>query len=299
MTDRTISPLRQRMIEDMTVRGFIACTQRGYIRAVRDFTIFFGRSPDQATAEDLRRFQLHMRSEGASAANINMAVSALRFFFGVTLGRGDAEVGMTTVRQPQRLPVILSPEEVARLLDHAPGLKSRAALSLAYGAGLRASEVVSLKISDIDSQRKVIRVEQGKGRKDRYAMLSDDLLNLLRDWWRAGREKGVMLAHGSGGGGWLFPGQNPVNAMTTRQLSRIFHGAKDAAGIDKRVSLHTLRHCFATHLLEQKVDIRVIQVLLGHKKLETTAHYSQVASTTLRAVKSPLEHLTQGPLPPA
>jgi site-specific recombinase XerD len=225
---------------------------------------------------------------------MNMAVSALRFFFAVTLGRGDAEVGMTTVRTPRRLPVILSPEEVARLLDATPGLKYRAALSVAYGAGLRASEVVSLKVSDIDSSRQVIRVEQGKGRKDRYAMLSDPLLDLLRAWWLAARERGVMLP-----AGWLFPGQNPVNPMTTRQLSRVFHGAREAAGIDKPVSLHTLRHCFATHLLEQKVDIRVIQVLLGHKKLETTAHYSQVASTTLRAVKSPLEALSQGPLPPA
>ena len=287
MTDKTISPLRRRMTEDMTVRGFTACTQRGYIRAVKDFTAFFGRSPDQASAEDLRRFQLHMRSEGASATSMNTTVSALRFFFGVTLERGDAEVGMTTVRLPRRLPVILSPEEVARLLDAAPGLKSRAALSLAYGAGLRASEVVSLKVADIDSGRQVIRVEQGKGRKDRYAMLSTDLLELLRSWWRAGREQGVMLP-----GGWLFPGQNPVNPLTTRQLSRVFHAAKAAAEIDKRVSLHTLRHCFATHLLEQKVDIRVIQVLLGHKKLDTTAHYSQVDSTTLRAIKSPLEQLS-------
>jgi site-specific recombinase XerD len=168
-------------------------------------------------------------------------------------------------------------------------LKARAALSLAYGAGLRASEVVSLKVTDIDSPRQVIRIEQGKGRKDRYAMLSDDLLALLRDWWRVGREKGVMLP-----GGWLFPGQNPVNPLTPRQLGRIFHGAKDAAGIDKRVSLHTLRHCFATHLLEQKVDIRVIQVLLGHAKLNTTAHYSQVDSRTLKAVKSPLSLLPSG-----
>lgn len=290
MTDTAISPsgspLRRRMIEDMDVRGFTACTQRGYIAAVSNFTAFLGRSPDQAGADDLRRFQVHMRSSGASATTMNAAVSALRFFFGVTLGRGDAEVGMTTVRLPQRLPVILSPEEVARLLDHAPGVKARAALSVAYGAGLRASEVVSLKVTDIDSQRQVIRVEQGKGRKDRYAMLSDDLLALLRAWWRAGREKGVMLP-----AGWLFPGQNPVNPMTTRQLSRIFHGAKAAAGIDKTVSLHTLRHCFATHLLEQKVDIRVIQVLLGHAKLNTTAHYSRVDSRTLKAVKSPLELL--------
>ncbi len=298
MTDRSISPagspLRRRMTEDMTVRGFAPKTQRGYIRAVKDFTAFFGRSPDQAGAEDLRRYQLHMRSSGASATSMNTVVSALRFFFGVTLGRGDAQAGMTTVREPRRLPVILSPEEVARLLDAAPGLKYRAALSVAYGAGLRASEVVSLKVADIDSSRRVIRVEQGKGCKDRYAMLSEPLLDLLRAWWLAARERGVM-----GPGGWLFPGQNPINPLTTRQLRRAFDGAREAAGIDKRVSLHSLRHCFATHLLEQKVDIRIIQVLLGHKKLDTTARYSQIASTTLRAVKSPLEHLSQGPLPPA
>jgi site-specific recombinase XerD len=280
MTDKRISPLRRRMTEDMTVRGFTASTQGGYLAAVENFTAFFGRSPDQASAEDLRRYQLHMRSNGASATGMNAAVSALRFFFGVTLGRGDAQAGMTTVREPRRLPVVLSPEEVRRLLDAAPGLKYRAALSVAYGAGLRASEVVSLKLADIDSERMVIRVEQGKGRKDRYAMLSEHLLHLLRAYWKASRPQG-----------WLFPGQNPVNPLTTRQLNRAFHGAKAAAGIDKRVCLHTLRHCFATHLLEQKVDIRVIQVLLGHSKLDTTARYARVASTTLRAVKSPLEQL--------
>ncbi len=286
MTNTTISPLRQRMFEDMTVRGFTLNTQRAYIKAVWKFTRFLGRSPDKATTEDLRRFQFHMRSEGASATMMNAAVSALRFFFGVTLGRGDAEVGMTTVPRPQRLPVILSPGEVAQLLNHASGLKARATLSLAYGAGLRASEVVSLKVSDIESERQVIRVEQGKGRKDRYTILPDRLLEVLRLWWRVGFEKGVMVP-----GGWLFPGQKPVNSMSTRQLCHIFHDAKDAAGIDKPVSLHTLRHCFATHLLEQNVDIRVIQVLLGHRKLDTTAHYSRVNSSTLKAIKSPLDHL--------
>jgi site-specific recombinase XerD len=288
MTDRIISPLRRRMTEDMTIRGFTVGTQRGYLAAVEKFTSFLGRAPDGATAEDLRRYQLHMRSSGASATAMNTAVSALRFFFTVTLGRGDAQVGMTTVREPRKLPVVLSPEEVARLLDAASGLKYRAALSVAYGAGLRASEVVSLKLTDIDSSRRVIRVEQGKGRKDRYSMLSEPLLYLLRTYWKASRPRG-----------WLFPGQNPVNPLTTRQLNRAFHGAKAAAGIDKPVSLHTLRHCFATHLLEQKVDIRVIQVLLGHSKLDTTARYSHLASTTLRAVKSPLDHLSPGPLPPA
>ncbi len=284
MTDRSISPLRRRMIEDMKIRGFAIKTQTGYLRAVKNFTAFLGRSPDRADAEELRRYQLHMRSNGASATTMNAAVSALRFFFGVTLGRGDAQVAMTTVREPRRLPVILSPEEVRRLLDAAPDLKYKAALSVAYGTGLRASEVVSLKVGDIDSERRVIRVEQGKGAKDRYAMLSEHLLHLLRTYWKASRP-----------GGWLFPGRNPVNPLTTRQLRRAFDGAREAAGIDKPVSLHTLRHCFATHLLEQKVDIRVIQVLLGPTKLDTTARYSQVASTTLHAVKSPLEHLKPPP----
>jgi integrase/recombinase XerD len=292
--DKPISPLRRRMLEDMTVRGFAPKTQTGYIRAVRNFTVFLGRAPDRASAEDLRRYQLHMRSERVSATTMNAAVSALRFFFEVTLKRREVTALLTTVREPQRLPVVLSPAEVARLLDAAPGLKARAALSLAYGAGLRASEVVFLKISDIDRERHTIRIEQSKGRKDRNAILSDDLLELLRAWWRAGHEKGVMLP-----GGWLFPGQDPVNPMTTRQLNRLFHVAKDAAGIDKKASLHTLRHCFATHLLERGVDIRVIQILLGHKKLETTARYSHIASSTLKAVKSPLEYLELAPLPPA
>ena len=287
MTDQSISPLRRRMTEDMTVRAFTASTQRGYLRAVAQFTAFLGRSPDQAEAEDLRRYQLAMRAGGASATTMNAAVSSLRFFFTVTLGRNDANTAMTTVREPRRLPVILSLEEIARLLDAAPGLKYKAALSVAYGAGLRASEVVSLKVSDIDSERKVIRVEQGKGAKDRYAMLSDLLLDVLRAWWRESRPQG-----------WLFPGQNPVNPLTTRQLRRACHVASQAAGIDKRVSLHTLRHSFATHLLEQKVDIRVIQVLLGHKKLETTALYSQVATRTIREVRSPLEQLTRKMKPP-
>ncbi len=280
MTDKAISPLRRRMIEDMTIRKLAPKTQASYIRAVRNFTDFLGRSPDRASAEDLRRYQLHLASSGVSVPSLNATVTALRFFFQVTLGRGEVTAKMTFVREPRKLPVILSLEEVARLLGAAPGLKYRAALSVAYGAGLRASEVISLKLSDIDSGRMVIRVEQGKGGKDRYVMLSPSLLELLRAWWRAARPRG-----------WLFPGQNPINPLTTRQLNRACHAATLAAGIDKRVSLHTLRHSFATHLLEQKVDIRVIQVLLGHKKLDTTALYSQVATKTIREVRSPLERL--------
>ena len=293
MTDTRISPLRQRMIDDMTIRKMASKTQAAYIRAVKNFTIFLGRSPDTASSEDLRRFQLHLASSGVSAPTQNATVTALRFFFAVTLGRRGATDHLPFVRQPRKLPVVLSLDEVARLLDAAQssspgGLKYKAALSVAYGAGLRASEVVSLKLADVDSTRMVIRVEQGKGRKDRYALLSPPLLDLLRAWWREGRQLG-----------WLFPGQNPINPLTTRQLNRACHAAAEAAGIDKRVSLHTLRHSFATHLLEQKVDIRVIQVLLGHKKLETTALYAQVATRTLREVRSPLEGLAIKGEPPA
>src|SRR5712672_2520093 len=288
MTDTPVSPLRQRMIEDMTIRKLAPKTQVSYIRAVRNFTILLGRSPDQASAEDLRRYQVHLASSGVAVPSQNATVTALRFFFAVTLGRSEITQRMAFVREPRKLPVVLSPQEVARLLEAAPGLKYRAALSVAYGAGLRANEVVSLKIGDIDSTRMVIRVEQGKGNKDRYVMLSGHLLELLRAYWKAARPQG-----------WLFPGQNRVNPLTTRQLNRACHAAAQAAGIDKRVSLHTLRHSFATHLLEQKVDIRVIQVLLGHKKLDTTALYSQVATRTIREVRSPLEQLAMTVKPPA
>jgi len=296
MTESTksLSPLRQRMIEDMRLRKLSPKTQTHYIRAVRNLTRYLGRSPDTATVEDLRRYQLHLVDTGISSVSLNAAITGLRFFFEVTLGRSDAMAKMKAVYEPRRLPVVLSAEEVTRLLDAAPNLKAKAALAVAYGTGLRASEVVHLKVGDIDRERRVIRVEQGKGRKDRYAMLSPKLHALLRTWWRDGRAQGKMLP-----GGWLFPGQNPVNPMTTRQLNRLCHAAVDAAGLDKRVSLHTLRHSFATQLLEQGVDIRIIQVLLGHKKLETTALYSQVATRTLRDVASPLDHLTLEMNPPA
>ena len=287
MTDKAISPLRRRMIEDMTIRKFAPKTQASYIRAVRNFTVFLGRAPGQARAEDLRRYQLHLASTGVSIPSQNASVTALRFFFAVTLGRSEVTERLPFVREPRKLPVVLSPEEVARFLEAAPGLY-RAALSVAYGAGVRANEVISLKLGDIDGTRMVIRVEQGKGRKDRYVMLCEHLLALLRAYWQAARPQG-----------WLFPGRDPVQPLTTRQLNRACHAAAQAAGIDKRVSLHTLRHSFATHLLEQKVDIRVIQVLLGHQKLDTTALYSQVATKTIREVRSPLEQLAITVNPPA
>lgn len=285
-TANPISPLRQRMLEDMRMRKLGEKTQVGYLRAVRDFNVFLERSPANATAEDVRRYQLHLADRGVSAVSINAALTGLRFFFDITLDRVAVMAKVAHVHQPRTLPVILSVEEVTRFLDAAPGLKYRAALSVAYGAGLRASEVVSLKVGDIDSERMSIRVEQGKGHRDRYAMLSPTLLEVLRAWWREGHARGWMLP-----GGWLFPGQNPVDPMSTRQLNRACHAAADEAGITKRVSLHTLRHSFATHLLEQKVDIRVIQVLLGHQKLENTALYSQVATRTLREVTGPLGRL--------
>ena len=288
MTHNTkpISPLRQRMIEDMQLRKLSPQTQAAYIRAVIKLTRFLGHSPDTAMAEDLRRYQIHLVETGISSIMLNATITALRFFFGVTLDRPEALAKMSAVREPRKLPLVLSREEVARLIEAAGKPTYQAAFSVAYGAGLRASEVVALKVGDIDSTRMTLRIEQGKGRKDRYAMLSPVLLERLRTWWRAAHAKGKMLD-----GGWLFPGQNPINPLSTRQLNRICHAAAAAAEIDKRVLMHTLRHSYATHLLEQKVDIRVIQVLLGHKKLETTALYAQVATDVLREVVSPLESL--------
>jgi integrase/recombinase XerD len=280
MTDQAISPLRRRMIEDMTIRKLSPKTQQGYIRTIKNLAAFVGGSPDTASFEDIRRFQLQVAQSGVGTGALNATVAALRFFFRVTLKRYAIVEHTAFIHEPRKLPVVLSPDEVARLLDAAPGLKYKAALSVAYGAGLRASEVVSLKISDIDSKRMVIRVEQGKGGKDRYVMLSPRLLDLLRAWCKAGRPQG-----------WLFPGQNRVNPLTTRQFNRACHAAAHMAGIDKRVSPHTLRHSFATHLLEQNIDIRVIQVLLGHAKLDTTALYTRVATKTIREIMSPLERL--------
>ncbi len=250
MSEKPISPLRRRMIEDMTVRNFVEKTRNDYIRHVRTFTAFLGRSPDMATPEDLRRFQLHQTQTGVRAPSMNGSVAALRFFFTVTLDRPEMARHLTFVREPRKMPVVLSPEEVARLLEAAPGPKYRAALSAAYAAGLRVSEVVALKVSDIDSERLLLRIEQGKGRKDRYAMLSPKLLELLRDWYRIARPAV-----------WLFPGGDPMLPMTTRQLNRAVHAAAAVAGINKRVTPHTLRHSFATHLLEQKTDVAIMSPL--------------------------------------
>ncbi len=283
-TTETTSELRRRMIEDMRMRKLGDKTQSSYIRAVRKFAGYLGRSPDSATVEDLRNFQLHLVDHGVSPITLNATITGLKFFFDITLDRVELMARMQPVSVPRTLPVILSREEVTRLIAAAGNLKHQTALSVAYGAGLRASEVVALKVGDIDSERMTLRIEQGKGHKDRYAMLPPLLLERLRTWWRVARAQGKMLD-----GGWLFPGLNPIESLSTRQLNRAIHAAAEAAQIDKRVSMHTLRHSFATHLLEQKVDIRVIQVLLGHKRLDTTALYAQVATDLLREVISPLE----------
>ncbi len=286
-TDAPITPLRQRMQHDMMMRGLGRHTQQDYIRHVRRFAAFLERPPDTATEEDIRRFQLSQHERGVSASTINGAVSALRFLFAATLGRKDLARALVIIRYRRKLPDVLSVEEAAQLLEAAPGIKYKAALGVAYGAGLRVSEVAHLKVDDIDSTRMLIRVEQGKGGKDRNAMLSPQLLELLRMWWREGKRRNVMLPHG-----WLFPGRSYTDPISARQLHRAVQEAAEVAGIRKRVSPHTLRHSFATHLLEQDVDIRVIQVLLGHSKLETTALYTKVSTRTIHAVAGPLERLT-------
>jgi site-specific recombinase XerD len=283
-----ISPLRQRMIDDMRMRKLNPKTQAHYIRSVRQFSAWLNRSPATATAEDLRNYQLHLVDRGTSAISINTAITGLKFFFYITVDRPEVVAKMQSIHAPRRLPVVLSREEAVRLIAASGNLKHQTALSVAYGAGLRVSEVVALKVGDIDSQRMTLRIEQGKGGKDRFAMLSPVMLERLRFWWQVARSQGKMLQ-----GGWLFPGLNPIEPLSCRQMNRAVHAAAIAAKIDKRVTMHTLRHSFATHLLEQKVDIRVIQVLLGHKKLDTTALYTQVASDILREVISPLE--TQKP----
>jgi site-specific recombinase XerD len=279
------------MIEDMRMRKLELRTREGYVRAVRKLAKYLGRAPDTATAEELRNFQLHLVDRGVSPITLNATITGLKFFFEVTVGHGEVMAKMQTVHVPRTLPVVLSREEVGRLIAAAGNLKHQTALAVAYGAGLRASEVTALKVGDIDSQRMTLRVERGKGSKDRYAMLSPVLLERLRIWWKVARAQGKMFD-----GGWLFPGLNPIESLSTRQLNRAIHAAAKAAQIDKRVSLHTLRHSFATHLLEQKVDIRVIQVLLGHKRLDTTALYAQVATDLLREVVSPLDTLDPVPL---
>ncbi len=284
MKDQRTTPLRQRMIEDMCIRGLGLKSQSAHIRGVKHFAAFLGRSPDTATPDDLRSYQLQMTKDGVSASVFNTRIIALRFFFGTTCGREDMKRYMQFHRQPRKLPAVLSVQEVARILASAPGpgLKYRAALGISYGAGLRSAEVCKLKVSDIDSDRMLIHVHEGKGGKDRMAMLSPRLLDLLRDCWREMRPRA-----------WLFPGKPRINPISPRQLNRAFHSALDMSGVARPATLHTLRHSFATHLLEANTDVRVIQVLLGHSKLSTTARYTHVATKTIQGTASPYEQIDQ------
>ena len=291
MRTDTVSPLRQRMIEDMNARKLCTETQRGHIHSCKRFAVFLKRSPDTATFEDIRLFQLHLAETGVSICNRNRIMTGLRFLFRVTLRRLDLAAEIYHIREPQKIPLVMSQDETRRLLAVATSLKVRTLLSLGYGCGLRAGEVVRLKVKDIDKAQNIIRVEQSKGRKDRHVMLSPEMLALLRQWWKARPRRwdaGVPPEERL-----LFPGRKPGKPMTTRQLSRLFHEAADAAGIKKSVTLHALRHSFATHLLEDDTDIRIIQALLGHDKLDTTARYTRVATGLIASIESPLDRLLQ------
>jgi integrase/recombinase XerD len=291
MSTDIITPLRQRMIEDMNARKLCAGTQRGHIRSCRRFAAFLERSPDTATVEDIRRFQLHLAETAVSICTRNRIMTGLRFLLRVTLRRLDLAAEIYHIREPQKIPLVMSADETKRLLAVASSLKARILLSLGYGCGLRAGEVIRLKAKHIDSAQKIIRIEQSKGGKDRNVMLSPETLDLLRQWWKARPSRydtGTPLQER-----WLFPGNRRGKPMTTRQLNRLFHEAADVAGIKKPVTLHALRHSFATHLLERGTDIRIIQALLGHDKLDTTARYTRVATGMIAGVESPLDLLSQ------
>jgi len=283
-----MSPLRQRMIEDMTIRNLSPTTQRDYVYAVQKFSRYFGRSPDRLEDEAVRAYQVHLVEKGTSWQSLNQTVCALRFFYGVTLGRVDVPERIAHAREPRKLPVVLSSDEVARFLAAIREMRSRVALTTAYATGLRVSEVVSLKIADIDSSRMVIRVEHGKGRKDRYVMLSPQLLDILRSYWRLARP-----SH------WLFPGRDPKRPIVPHTLHAACRMARAVAGLNKRVTVHTMRHSFATHLLENGTDIRIIQALLGHDRLETTALYAQVATSIIGNTRSPIDRLRLEAVAPA
>jgi integrase/recombinase XerD len=291
MDTEAISPLRQRMIEDMAARQLGRHSQRSHIHSCKRLAAFLKRSPDTASADDVRRFQLHLIESGLSICNRNRIMTGVRFLFRVTLRRHDLAAEVYHLKEPQKLPLVMSPDEAKQLLAMASSIKVRVMLSLGYGCGLRAGEVVRLQIKHIDNAQNIIRIEQAKGRKDRHVMLSPETLSLLRQWWVARPtryDEGVAAQER-----WLFPGRKPGRPMTTRQLNRLFHETAQAAGIKKAVTLHSLRHSFATHLLERGTDIRVIQALLGHAKLDATARYTRVATAMISAVESPLDLLSE------
>ena len=285
------SPLRARMIVDMKARGLGPTTQKAHQRACERFATWLGRSPDTTTPDDVRHFQQHLAGLGITVGRRNQIMAALKFLFRVTLRRHDLVVEIFYLKEPHRVPAVLSRDEIKRLLTMAPDLRSRTMLSLAYGCGLRASEVVKLRVCDIDSAQGIIRILQSKGGKDRNVMLPAEVLELLRDWWKerpTRKDDGVPPAER-----WLFPSRKGRSYLATRQLTRILHDVAAAAGVTKRISLHTMRHSFATHLLERGEDIRVIQVLLGHSTLTSTARYTQVATGLIAGTDSPLDDLNR------
>ena len=276
-----MTPLRQRFIEDMQLRGLASTTQRGYIHHIAAFAKFFHHSPEHLDLEAVRQYELYLLQEKKlSPESINQFVSAVKFLYLVTLEMPWGQEQFPRVRRPRRLPVVLSHEEVVQFFDHVPSLKYRAALMTCYGAGLRISEAAALQVSDIDSRRMLIRVEQGKGGKDRYTMLSPRLLEVLRVYCRAARP-----AH------WLFPSWRPGRHIVAGSLQSACRDAWLRSGLRKTVTAHTLRHSFATHLLENGTDIRVIQVLLGHSCLDTTARYTAVSPQVVATTLSPLDNL--------
>ncbi len=283
----TMSPLRRRMIDDMMVRNLSPATQQSYIYAVAKFSRHFNRSPDRLGLEDVRAYQLHLIAQKRSWSHINQVACALRFFYGVTLGQSEAFERIVTGREPQKLPVVLNADEIVRFLEAVPGLRNRAALTTAYGAGLRVGEVARLQVKSIDSTRMLILVEHGKGGKDRYAMLSAQLLQILRAYWRLVRP-----------GPWLFPGREAGEPVSVATLQAACRTATRRADVSKPVTVHVLRHSFATHLLESGTDIRIIQVLLGHAHLSTTARYAQVATNLIASTTSPLDRLSLAVTPP-
>jgi integrase/recombinase XerD len=283
-----MTPLRRRMSEDMQLRNFAPETQRNYIHHVKGLAEFYQLSPELLDLEDIREYQLHLINERQqSPQTVNQFVSAVKFLYRETLETVWPEGVLPRPRIPHKLPVVLSPGEMNAFFSHVGTLRYRAALMTAYGAGLRVSEVVRLKISDIDSTRGLLRVEQGKGKKDRYAMLSPRLLKVMRAWWRVERSED-----------WLFPGRTPGKHMDAGMLQLVCGQAAELAGIAKRVRVHTLRHSFATHLLDQGVDLRVIQELLGHTRIDTTARYAQVSPRLVSVTKSPLDQLGRKPRAP-
>lgn len=285
-----MTPLRRRMLEDMQLRNLCPETQRNYVHHMAGLGRFYQTSPEHLSLEEIREYQLYLINErGLSPESVNQFVSAARFLYLVTLEAPWPEDPLPRARVPHRLPVVLSATEVAEFFQHVCTIRYRAALMTAYGAGLRVSEVVNLQIGDIDSSRMLIRVRQGKGKKDRYAMLSPRLLEILRCWFRS--QHRARQRQKTSPEDWLFPGWRKGRHMNAASLQTVCREAARAAGLSKRVTVHTLRHSFSTHLVENGTDIRILQVLLGHSRIDTTARYVQVSPQVVAATVSPLDHL--------